>query len=80
MAAQARLAELGLSLPPVVDGHRLRERRHRYAQTTSVINPLPELLLEVFRDRGCHARTAIGVAALPMNLPVIVSAEVLIAT
>jgi hypothetical protein len=25
---------------------------------------------------GAHARTAIGVAALPMNLPVIISAEV----
>jgi hypothetical protein len=30
-------------------------------------------------EAGAHARTAIGVAALPMNLPVIVSAEVEIA-
>lgn len=51
-----------------------------YDRTTAVLNPLSDMLLEVFGDRGRHARTAIGVAALPMNLPVIVSAEVLIAT
>jgi enamine deaminase RidA (YjgF/YER057c/UK114 family) len=49
-----------------------------YGQTTAVLNPLSELLLDVFGDRGRHARTAIGVAALPMDLPVVVSAEVLI--
>ncbi len=47
-----------------------------YAQTTSVINPYSELLLTLFgADVGSHARTAIGVAALPLNLPVIVAAE-----
>jgi enamine deaminase RidA (YjgF/YER057c/UK114 family) len=50
-----------------------------YDRTTAVLNPISDLLLEVFGDRGRHARTAIGVAALPMNLPVIASAEVLIA-
>ena len=50
-----------------------------YGRTTAVLNPLSDLLLDVFGDRGRHARTAIGVSALPMNLPVIVSAEVLIA-
>lgn len=49
-----------------------------YDQTTAVLNPISDLLLDVFEDRGRHARTAIGVAALPLNLPVIVSAEVLI--
>lgn len=48
-----------------------------YAQTTAVVNPISDLLLDVFGDVGRHARTAIGVAALPMNLPVVAS-EVLI--
>jgi len=49
-----------------------------YGQTTAVVNPVSDLLLDVFGDAGRHARTAIGVRALPMNLPVVVSAEVLI--
>ena len=49
-----------------------------YAQTTAVLNPASDLLLEVFGEHGRHARSAIGVAALPLNLPVIMSAEVLI--
>jgi enamine deaminase RidA (YjgF/YER057c/UK114 family) len=49
-----------------------------YDRTTAVLNPISDLLLDVFADSGRHARTAIGVAALPVNLPVIVSAEVLI--
>jgi hypothetical protein len=51
-----------------------------YAQTTLVINPCSDLLLELFGvDVGGHARTAIGVAALPFNLPVVLSAELMIA-
>jgi enamine deaminase RidA (YjgF/YER057c/UK114 family) len=50
-----------------------------YQQTTAVLNPASDLLLEIFGDRGRHARTAIGVAALPLNLPVVMSAEVLVA-
>ncbi|WP_218871237.1 RidA family protein [Microlunatus parietis] len=46
-----------------------------YPQTTAVINPVSELVLEIFGDAGRHARTAIGVSALPLNLPVIVAAE-----
>jgi enamine deaminase RidA (YjgF/YER057c/UK114 family) len=47
-----------------------------YPQTTAVLNPTSELLIDVFGARvGAHARTAIGVGALPLNLPVIVSAE-----
>jgi enamine deaminase RidA (YjgF/YER057c/UK114 family) len=49
-----------------------------YQQTTVVLNPASELLLEVFGEHGRHSRSAIGVAALPLNLPVIMSAEVLI--
>lgn len=48
-----------------------------YAQSTLVMNPASDLLLEVFGpDVGAHARTAIGVAALPLNLPVVIAAEV----
>jgi enamine deaminase RidA (YjgF/YER057c/UK114 family) len=48
-----------------------------YARTTLVMNPCSELLLELFGpDAGSHARTAIGVAALPFDLPVVISAEV----
>lgn len=49
-----------------------------YPQTTAVLNPASDVLLEVFGEHGRHARTAIGVAALPLNLPVIMSAEVLV--
>ena len=48
-----------------------------YAQTTLVMNPVSELLLELYGpDSGGHARIAPGVAALPFNLPVIMAAEV----
>lgn len=52
-----------------------------YAQTTLVANPASELLVELFGpDAGAHARTAIGMAALPLDLPVILAAEVELAT
>jgi hypothetical protein len=48
-----------------------------YAQTTLVMNPVSELLLELYGpESGGHARIAPGVAALPFNLPVIIAAEV----
>jgi enamine deaminase RidA (YjgF/YER057c/UK114 family) len=48
-----------------------------FMQTTNVINGCSDLLLEVFGSEvGMHARTAIGMAALPLNLPVVVAAEV----
>jgi len=48
-----------------------------YSQTTLVVNPASELLLDLYgTDAGQHARTAIGVAALPLDLPVILAAEV----
>jgi enamine deaminase RidA (YjgF/YER057c/UK114 family) len=49
-----------------------------YPQTTAVLNPASDLLLDVFGVHGRHARTAIGVAALPLNLPVVISAELLL--
>lgn len=36
----------------------------------AVINGASEFLLEVFGDAGVHARSAVGVAALPMGAPV----------
>jgi hypothetical protein len=48
-----------------------------FAQTTLVLNPFSDLILDVFGpDIGVHARTAIGVATVPLNLPLVVSAEV----
>ena len=48
-----------------------------YGQTTLVLNPFSDLILELFGpDIGAHARTAIGVATVPLNLPLVVSAEV----
>ena len=35
-----------------------------------VVNGASELLVEVFGDAGRHARSAVGVAALPLNAPV----------
>ena len=35
-----------------------------------VINGASELLGEVFGDAGAHARSAVGVAALPLDAPV----------
>ncbi|WP_414478854.1 RidA family protein [Rhodococcus opacus] len=47
-----------------------------YEQTTAVLNGFSEVVLDVFGpDIGGHARTAIGVAALPLDLPVVVAAE-----
>jgi enamine deaminase RidA (YjgF/YER057c/UK114 family) len=48
-----------------------------YAQTTAVINPASNLILDLYgASVGAHARTAIGVAALPLNLPVVIGAEI----
>jgi enamine deaminase RidA (YjgF/YER057c/UK114 family) len=43
----------------------------------SVINGCSDLLLEVFgEDVGQHARSAVGLAALPFNIPVEIEAEI----
>lgn len=49
-------------------------------KTTNVVNGFSDLILEVFGpETGKHARIAIGVAALPLGLPVVIEAEVAIA-
>ncbi|HEY4785943.1 MAG TPA: RidA family protein, partial [Bacteroidales bacterium] len=52
-----------------------------FVNTTLVMNPCSNLLLELYGEEvGIHARTAIGVAQLPLNFPVVISAEVAIRT
>ncbi|MBY6411551.1 RidA family protein [Rhodococcus sp. BP-252] len=50
---------------------------HGFTQTTTVMNGFSDLIVQVFGPEiGAHARSAIGVAALPMNNAVVVSAEI----
>ncbi len=50
-----------------------------FAQLPAVINGFSDLILELFGpDVGRHARSAVGMAALPFGLPVEIEAEVLI--
>jgi enamine deaminase RidA (YjgF/YER057c/UK114 family) len=44
-----------------------------------VVNGASELLKEAFGDRGVHARSAVGVAALPLDAPVEVEVIVSVA-
>jgi enamine deaminase RidA (YjgF/YER057c/UK114 family) len=51
-----------------------------FTATTNVINGCSDLLVEIFGPEiGRHARTAIGVSALPINCPVVIAAEVALA-
>ncbi len=44
---------------------------------TNVVNGFSDLVLELYGlEAGMHARTAIGVSSLPLNLPTITSVEV----
>jgi len=44
-----------------------------FTQTTDVANGFSDLILKLYGPKiGLHARSAIGVEALPMNLPVII--------
>ncbi|HVF02101.1 MAG TPA: RidA family protein [Rubrobacteraceae bacterium] len=48
-----------------------------FGGTTNAVNGFSDLILELYGlEAGMHARTAIGVSSLPLNLPVIISAEV----
>ncbi len=52
-----------------------------YPQTTNVINGFSDLILELYGpEAGEHARTAVGMTALPLNLCVTIAAEVEIQT
>jgi enamine deaminase RidA (YjgF/YER057c/UK114 family) len=41
-----------------------------FGQTPQVLNGASDLLLQLYGENGRHARSAIGVAALPANAPV----------
>jgi enamine deaminase RidA (YjgF/YER057c/UK114 family) len=41
-----------------------------FGEQAAVINGASELLAEIFGDQGRHARSAVGVAALPLNAAV----------
>ena len=47
-----------------------------FASQPSVINGFSDFILELFGAAGAHARSAVGMAELPFNLPVEVEAEV----
>jgi enamine deaminase RidA (YjgF/YER057c/UK114 family) len=47
-----------------------------FAETFLVVNGFSDLILELWGEPGRHARAAPGVAALPLNLPVVVEATV----
>jgi len=48
-----------------------------FTATTNVINGCSDLLLLLFGSEiGAHARTAIGMAQLPTNAPVVLAEEV----
>ena len=47
-----------------------------FAQQPAVINGASDLFVEVFGDKGRHARSAVGTNALPLNMPVEVEAVV----
>ncbi len=49
-----------------------------FASQPAVINGFSDLIIELFGEAGAHARSAVGMAELPFNLPVEVEAEVLI--
>jgi enamine deaminase RidA (YjgF/YER057c/UK114 family) len=41
-----------------------------FTQQPAVVNGASEFLLEVFGDKGKHARSAVGMAVLPLNAAV----------
>jgi enamine deaminase RidA (YjgF/YER057c/UK114 family) len=48
-----------------------------FTQQPAVINGFSDLILELYdSDAGQHARSAVGMAALPFNMPVEIEAEV----
>lgn len=50
-----------------------------FTQTPAVLNGFSDLILAVFGPEvGAHARTAVGVAALPHDMPVEIEAELLL--
>jgi enamine deaminase RidA (YjgF/YER057c/UK114 family) len=51
-----------------------------FGSQPAVINGFSDLVLELFGEAGAHARSAVGMAELPFNMPVEIEAEVRIAS
>jgi enamine deaminase RidA (YjgF/YER057c/UK114 family) len=48
-----------------------------FNQTTAVINGFSEFIIELYGpERGAHTRSAVGMAALPLDISVEIEAEV----
>ncbi|MBM3948102.1 MAG: RidA family protein [SAR202 cluster bacterium] len=48
-----------------------------FNETPRVINGFSDLIVELYgKERGLHTRSAVGMAALPFNIPVEIEAEV----
>ena len=56
--------------PPHRQGDRLRGQLPGFTGQPQVLNGASELLLEVLGEAGRHARSAVGVAELPLDAPV----------
>ena len=51
-----------------------------FNRTTPVINGFSDLVIELFgKEKGAHTRSAVGMAELPLDIPVEVEAEIEIA-
>lgn len=52
-----------------------------FTQTTAVMNAFSDVVQQIFGPEvGAHARTAAGAAAVPLNLPLVVAAELALKT
>jgi enamine deaminase RidA (YjgF/YER057c/UK114 family) len=51
-----------------------------FPHTFRVVNGFSELILDLWGEAGRHARAAPGVAALPLDIPVVVEATVELST
>lgn len=49
-----------------------------FSQQPAVINGFSDLILSLYAERGAHARSAVGMAALPFNMAVEIEAMVAI--
>ena len=49
-----------------------------FTHQPAVINGFSDLIIDLFGEAGAHARSAVGMAELPFDLPVEVEAELLI--
>lgn len=69
-----RIVELGLVLPCAL---KLPPGKVGRDLSPDVINGFSELIVEVFdAERAAHARSAVGMAELPFDIPVEIEAEV----